>query len=183
MKLRNGKSGYGLVTKSLHWLTVVALVAQFVVGYALEDGGGGRGRGRGRGGESGRGRGRGGDDDVMLGFGDDADRLVTVHVVLGLNILALAVIRLVWRRTTPLPPWARGLSTGERTFASWMERVLYACLVGIPATGLSLLLVSDDLLPLHVLTHIAFFAALAGHVGLVLKHQLVDRDGLLNRMT
>lgn len=182
MKLHNDNAGYGLVTKTLHWLTVAALVAQFVVGYSL-DTGGGRGRGRGRGGESGRGRGRGGDDDVTLGFSDDADRLVTVHVLLGLTILTLAVIRLVWRRTTPLPPWAKGLSQGERTFATWTERLLYACLVGIPVTGLSLLLVSDDLLFLHVLTHIAFFAALAAHVGLVLKHQLIDHDRLLNRMT
>ena len=30
--LRNGEHGYGAVTKLLHWLTVVAVVAQFVVG-------------------------------------------------------------------------------------------------------------------------------------------------------
>jgi hypothetical protein len=54
---------------------------------------------------------------------------------------------------------------------------------GHSSTGLSLLLVSDDLLFLHVVTHIAFFAALAAHVGLVLKHQLIDGDRLLHRMT
>ena len=49
---RNGEHGYGWVTKSLHWLTVAALIAQFVVGYLMEDEGGhGRGRGRGRGGD------------------------------------------------------------------------------------------------------------------------------------
>ena len=53
----------------------------------------------------------------------------------------------------------------------------------IPLTGLSLLLVSDDLLALHVASHIVFFVALALHLGLVLKHSVVDRDGLFSRMT
>src|SRR6478735_8771611 len=36
MPLRNGPHGYGLVTKFLHWLTVAAVVAQFVVGLTME---------------------------------------------------------------------------------------------------------------------------------------------------
>jgi cytochrome b561 len=40
----------------------------------------------------------------------------------------------------------------------------------------------DTLLTAHVTTHLVFFVVLAVHVGLVLKHQLVDRDHLLNRM-
>jgi cytochrome b561 len=44
-------------------------------------------------------------------------------------------------------------------------------------------LVDDDiLLGAHILTHVAFFLAFAVHVGLVLKHQFVDRDNLLRRM-
>jgi cytochrome b561 len=183
VKLRNDGEGYGLVTKTLHWLTVVALIAQFVIGYLLDDDGGhGRGRGRGRGEDSGHGRSRGGDDDFPLGFGVGDDSLVTVHVILGLTILTLAVTRLAWRRATSLPAWAPGLSSTERKLATWTERALYACLVLMPLTGLSLLLVSDDLLVLHVTTHIVFFAALAAHLGLVLKHQLITQDRLLNRM-
>jgi len=197
--LRNTESGYGSVTKWLHWSTAVALAAQFVVGYLLDDESG-RGRGRGRGGDddgdssgpgsgrelvldSGRGRGRGGDDDWSIGFGPGDDRLATLHVALGLTILALTMLRLCWRRATALPAWAEGLSSGERLLATWTERVLYLCLLVIPLTGLSLLLVSDDLLALHVASHIVFFVALALHLGLVLKHSLVDRDGLFSRMT
>jgi cytochrome b561 len=194
VRLRNDASGYGVVTKTLHWVTVAALVAQLVVGYLLDDddgGGQGRGRGRGRGEESGRGRGRGGDDGAD-GGGDDVegllgalsgdDVLLRVHVVLGVTILVVTLLRIVWRRTTPLPPWADGLSAGERRLAHATETTLYVCLLVMPATGLTLLLVDDDLLPLHVASHVAFFVALLLHVGLVLKHQLVDRDRLLNRM-
>lgn len=182
MSLRNDERGYGLVTKSLHWLTVAALLAQFVVGYLLDDDRGGAGGDGGDGGRGrGRGRGRGGAGDDDLGLGDDS--LLTVHVVLGLTILTLAVARLVWRRVTPLPPWAPDLSSTEKVIATWTERSLYLCLILIPLTGLSLLLVSDDLLALHVASHLLFFATLTAHLALVLKHQLLDRDHLLQRMT
>lgn len=172
--------GYTRTTKALHWLTFVALCAQFAVGYLLDVSGRGRGRGRGRGGGSGRGRGRGGDVDALDLLGDDS--LLTVHVVLGLSILLLTAVRLLWRRRVGLPPWAAGLSARERSMAHWTERVLYVLLFAIPATGLSLVFVSDDLLGLHVASHIVFYVAFALHVGLVLKHQVVNRDGLLRRM-
>ena len=168
---------YGGVTRALHWLTAAALALQFSVGYSL-DLGGGRGRGRGRSGEPGRGRGRGGEDPEI--FCDD--RLLTLHVVLGGAILALVVFRFWWRRRTTLPPWAPTLSAGERVLAHWTERTLYALMLAIPLTGVSIVAVSSDLVAVHVGTHVVFFAALAAHVGLVLKHQLVDRDGLLRRM-
>jgi cytochrome b561 len=177
-RLRNGEHGFGLVARTLHWTMLAAIVAQFVVGYLLDGDESGRGRGRGRGGGSGRGRGRGGGYDV---FGDD--RLLNVHVVLGLGILALATVRLVWRLATPLPPWAPQLSAVERRLAHWTERVLYLLMFAIPLTGLALVWADDDdALGPHVAAHVAFFVALALHVGLVAKHQLLQRDGLLRRM-
>ncbi|MCB5167032.1 hypothetical protein LG634_19590 [Streptomyces bambusae] len=40
----------------------------------------------------------------------------------------------------------------------------------------------DGLLASHVAAHIVFYIAAALHIGLVLEHQLVDRDHLLHRM-
>ena len=173
-------AGYGAVTKVLHWTTVVALATQFTIGYNLDAGGGGRGRGRGRGGDSGRGRGRGRGGDDLDVFGDDP--LLTAHVVLGVTILVLATVRLLWRWHSTLPPWAEGLSAFERTLAHWTERVLYTLLFAIPLTGLWLVLISDDALAVHITAHLAFFVAFAAHLGLVLKHQLIDRDHLIRRM-
>jgi cytochrome b561 len=180
-------AAYTRTSRALHWITALALGAQFAVGYLMEDdGGGGRGRGRGRGGRSGRGRGRGGDDEDeaagIPGLGDDGDGLMAVHVALGLAILALAVARVLWRRHAGLPPWAETLSAGERALAHWTEKALLALLFAIPLSGLWLVLVSDDAVAIHVAAHIAFYVALAAHVGLVLKHQLIDRDRLLRRM-
>jgi cytochrome b561 len=176
---RNGEHGYGWVTKTLHWLTFGLLVAQFVVGYLMDDNGGGHGRGRGRGrggdgGGSGHGRGRGGEDEVL--------DLLPVHVGLGLAILVLAVVRVFWRVSTPLPPWAESLSAGERRIAHHTERVLLVMLFVIPPTGLVVLLGDDDLLGLHIAAHIVFFVALATHLGLVLGRGLRGRPVLLRRM-
>ncbi len=52
----------------------------------------------------------------------------------------------------------------------------------IPLTGLWLVLVNDDAVAIHVAAHVAFFVVFAAHIGLVLKHQLIDRDRLLRRM-
>ncbi|MER7176054.1 cytochrome b [Streptomyces mesophilus] len=182
--LRNGPQGYGTVTKLLHWLVFTALAVQFAIGYVMDpdDSGRGRGRGRGRGEGSGhgRGRGRGGEDGYEV-FGDEG--LLTLHVVLGVTILVLAALRLLWRVTTPLPPWAPRLRPYERVLATWTERALHLLTFAIPATGLWLVAAGDDgAVGPHVATHIAFAVALTLHVGLVLKHQLLDRDRLLNRM-
>lgn len=181
--LRNGPHGYGIVTKTLHWVVFAALAAQFAVGYLLDvdDSGRGRGRGRGRGEGSGRGRGRGrGGEDGYEPFGDDA--LLTVHVVLGATVLLLGAVRLVWRLATPLPPWAPTLTPPERRLAHLTETTLYTATFAVPVTGLALLVSGDDLLVLHIAAQVVLYAALAAHIGLVLKHQLVDRDRLLSRV-
>jgi cytochrome b561 len=177
MKLRNGEHGYGFVTKTLHWLTVGLVLAQFVVGYLMDDDGG-RGRGRGRGGDdsgSGHGRGHGGDEEVIT--------LLPLHVTLGITILAIAIIRVFWRVSTPLPPWAESLSRAEQRIASLTERTLLAMLFVVPLTGLVLVLgEDDDLLGVHVAAHVVFFTALAVHLALVLGRGLRGRPVLLRRM-
>jgi len=108
--------------------------------------------------------------------------LPEIHVLLGMVILVLAAGRVAWRRTAGLPPWAESLSPGERTWAHWTEKLLLALLFVIPLSGLLLVAVSYDLLPLHVAAHIAFFLTIAAHLGLVVKRTFVQPDRLLQRM-
>lgn len=184
MGLGPDERGYGIVFKLLHWTMFLALAAQFVVGYAMDRA-----------------------EFLLEGvvgrwLGGEEEALLPVHVALGLVILGLAVIRVLWRKRVGLPPWAAGLSPTERRLAHAIERLLYWLMFLIPLTGLALVLVSgedwdlrggewrapwdwidDDLLLAgHIATHVALFGALAAHVGLVLKHQVIDRDGLLRRM-
>ncbi|GAA1767937.1 cytochrome b [Luedemannella helvata] len=200
MPLLNGTYGYGLITKSLHWLTVMLVAAQFVVGYTMVAGAGG---GPGRGGDSSPvepdRRGEGGErfpDGVRPPFGEPAPfgerpsdgvgfpggerfgergGLLPVHVMLGLLIIAVALVRLAWRRATPLPPWAPHLTAGERRWLHASEVSLLTMLIVMPATGLLLVFVGGGLVPLHIAAHVLFFVALAAHVGLVARRRLLRR--------
>ena len=168
--MTNGARAYGAVARTLHWVTVLALLVQFTIGYLLEVEDSGRGRGRGEG--SGHGRGRGGDDDSALDLGWN---LLTAHVALGSLVVLLAVLRVVSRRVSALPPWAESLTDGDRRLATVTERVLLTLLFVVPLTGLALVLGDDDLLVIHVAAHITFFVALAVHVGLVMRRGLLTR--------
>ncbi len=216
MPLRNGEHGYGVVTKVLHWLTVAAIVGQFLVGWtmaadddafdrekdridALEDAGKDRAKEQG--------------DTAEDAFKDDIDRLddqldareddyvsaafsdvvsgdvlndglslPEVHVLLGVSTITLGVLRVVWRVATPLPPWAPYLRPGERRLESVLEKLLLTLLFVVPGTGLLLIAGEDDWLPVHIVAQVVLLAVIAVHVGLVLSHTVVRRDGQLRRM-
>lgn len=179
MRWGNGGHGYGVVSKVLHWGTVLALASQLAVGYLMDadDGGSGRGRGRGRGGESGRGR--GGDEGGVLldsGYLDDPDLLVRVHLVLGSLVVLLALARVGWRRHAGLPPWSEHLGPRQRRLAHLTERALLALLVVVPVTGMVLVASGDDdVVWLHVAGHVALFAALAAHLATNLRPAVLRR--------
>ncbi|MGY1802408.1 cytochrome b [Blastococcus sp. SYSU D00922] len=121
--------------------------------------------------------------DVVTGDAfRDGLSLPELHVVLGLSIMLLGAVRILWRRTTPLPPWAEHLTAGERRLEGGLEKVLLGSLLVVPATGLLLVAAGDDWLPVHVTAQLVFLAAIAGHVGLVLRHTVVRRNRHLARM-
>jgi cytochrome b561 len=204
MRLRNGDHGYGFVTKSLHWLTVLTIGGQFAVGYTMETDGVREAEcdppGEGDGGltdaeeerldqveercEAVQDRLDAGADDALatawsdLGSAELLDgglSLPEAHVLLGLVVLTLGVLRLVWRRTTPLPPWDPRLSPADQRFVHLTEAALLTLQLVVPATGILLVVGSDDLVALHIAAHVAFFVALAAHLGMVLGKRLLPR--------
>jgi cytochrome b561 len=203
MRLRNGDHGYGVVTKSLHWLTVLAIGSQFAVGYTMDTDGGpeaecdppGEGDELTDAEEERLDRiedrceaeqdrlGAEAEDAVGTAWSDlgSADlldgglSLPEVHVLLGMVIIVLGILRLAWRRTTPLPPWDPRLSSADQRLVHLTETALLTLQLVVPATGILLVAGSDDLLGLHLAAHIAFFVALAAHLGMVLGKRLVPR--------
>ena len=185
MALRSGEHGYGRVTKALHWLTVLLVAGQFVVGYSMDLDAGCDPSGEER---------SGGDTsdaaEERLDLLEDAcearaDRLdltsgaldlPELHLLLGLSILVVAVARPLWRRYAGLPPWSEHLSEGERRLVHLTERALMTVLVLVPLSGLLLIATGDDAwLPLHVGAHLAFFAVLAAHLFTNLRPRVLSR--------
>jgi cytochrome b561 len=182
MALLNTEAGYGSLTKLCHWLIVALFAFQFAAANIMVrlDGSG-----------------------VFLGLSQDV--YYNWHKSMGLVALVVAVVRLVARRSGQLPPWAPTLSAGERKFIHRAEQVLYAAMFVMPVSGFVYVMAggygvhlfgvvhlpnpigtSPPLATAAKWTHIAgayaLVAALAGHLGLVLWHTLVVRDGLLRRM-
>ena len=193
MPLRNGEHGYGLVSRTLHWATLLVMAVQFTIGYGMEaDAGVDRvddaldaredacesedDAAEERCEESVDAREDAAKDSDYAVFEGDLG-LVDLHVVLGLLVLALAVVRTAWRLGTPLPPWDERLTPVDRRLEHAAEVVLLTSQYVIPLSGLWLVLADDDaVLPLHVAGHVAFFAGLLLHLGIVL------RRGTLRRM-
>lgn len=102
--------------------------------------------------------------------------LTTLHLLLGLAILTIAVVRPLWRRYDGFPTWSDSLSAGERRLVHWTERSLMALLFAVPLSGLLMIGTGDDgWLPLHVTAHVAFFLALAAHLFTNLRPSILRR--------
>ncbi len=121
--------------------------------------------------------------DVFAGdFLGDGLSLPEAHVLLGLSIIALGLLRVVWRVTTLLPPWADYLRPGERRLEALLEKLLLTLLFVVPGTGLLLIAGETDWLPVHIAAQLVLLLVIVVHVGLVLSHTIVRRDGQLWRM-
>ena len=185
MRLRTGPDGYGLVTKALHWLTVVLVAAQFAVGWSLdlddcdlpgEDRSGGDTSDPPRTGWTGwkrcARRTPTGSTWSRAGTFD----LPELHLLLGLSILAMGIVRPLWRRFDGFPPWSDALSERDRWLVHRTERALMVLLLVVPLSGLLLVTTgSDDWLPVHIAAHIAFFVALAAHLYTNLRPRVLRR--------
>lgn len=173
-------AGYGWITKVLHWLTVLLVGTQFVVGYSMvsEDSCDPPGEERSGG-------------DTTDAYEDRLDRLedaceqfepggafdlLELHVLLGLSILVIAFVRPLWRRFDGFPPWSEHLSQRERRLVHWTERALMLLLFVVPLSGLLLNASGDDgWLALHIGAHITFFVALAAHLFTNLRPSILRR--------
>ncbi len=182
MTLQNTASRYGTVTKSLHWTIFILFTIMFILGFGLMGG-----------------------DESTTAFGAEWDTIFDWHATIGLIVLILAIVRIVWRKTTPLPSWAPGLSKREQTLAHRTEQVMYVVMIAKPLSGYVLAGaapheidlfgtiplgnpfgesggLNDVALAVHIVTGVAFLIAWVVHVGQALRHQFAKKDHLLERM-
>lgn len=132
-------------------------------------------------------------------------RLVSIHRPLGISVLILAIIRLINRKLTTLPPFLPTMSARERRMVTATEKLLYMLMIVMPLIGWGMLSAGHypivmfgavhlpPILPAsptlyavlrksHTVFAYLFFFTFLWHLATVLFHILVIRDGLLNRM-
>jgi cytochrome b561 len=172
---------YHLVAIALHWVLGLALIGLFAVGLYM----------------------------TGLPFSPERLKLYNWHKWAGVVLLSLSFLRLMWRLTHRPPALPLAV---EIAMPAWQRIAhhathlgLYALFFAVPllgwayssAAGFSIVLfglwplpdfvpvsesLADVLKPLHQWAAYGMAALVVLHVAGALKHQLIDRDGLLRRM-
>ena len=169
---------YDRVAIALHWLIGAALLAQIAFGFLLDE----------------------------LGPRGTPARgaVINLHKSCGLVLFALILVRIAWRRGHPPPALPLALPGWQARATHAVHHALYACMVVMPLSGYiasnfskhGLKFFGIALAPwgpdspavyaffngLHDATALAFALLIAGHVLAALRHALIDRDGLFQRM-
>jgi cytochrome b561 len=169
---------YHSVSLALHWLVAVLVFGQIALGC------------------------------WMLGIPKSPPGLradwFNLHKSIGLTVAVLMIVRLAWRwhhRPAPLP---QGMPAWQRKAAAANQALLYALLilqpvwgylgssftrypikyfgVTLPKWGWDSPALKDLFSALHLGTAWLLAAVLALHVAAALKHRLIDRDGVFERM-
>lgn len=106
--IRDLPSRYGAVAMTLHWIIAAAIIANIVIALVWDD----------------------------LPRSDPGKvSLMFWHKSIGLSVLALSILRVVWRRMNPVPPPPQGLNRWIRVSGTFMHHLFYFLIVMIPLAG------------------------------------------------
>lgn len=179
-----GARDYDPVSKWFHWITVALMAVALPVGPVIK---------------------------YITDKEDGAIKMTfyAIHESAGLTILLVAAARLAWRLTHPAPPLPAHIPAAMRRAAAVVHHSLYALLIlqpllgffmtnayGFPLQGPTAYLgfidlpkfmeanrpLAETLHTLHIVGGWTILALLVLHIGAVVLHQAIRRDGLLLRM-
>jgi cytochrome b561 len=170
---------YSNVAVTIHWVTVVLVLAQLWLGFSFAD----------------------------MAQGPERGQLFTWHRTVGAVILLLVLARLTYRLVNPPPPYPPDLPRWERIAGTWNHRLFYLLLIAMPIVGVTAasgmlpgstipLLggiaipkvpgISNDLAEtlgdVHVAAAWLLIALLVVHAAAALKHQFFDHNRAAGRM-
>lgn len=177
MILRNTAELWGGVSQALHWLIVLLILGQGTVGLLM----------------------------VEMRNGPDKIQIYALHKSFGLTLLALVVLRLLWRLLAGAPRPLPGTPAWQAHIARATHWLLYGLLLAIPLSGwvfnsaagfplqwfrafnLPAIAGKDDALrelagEVHALLFWILIAIAAVHAAAAFYHHLFLRDATLARM-
>jgi cytochrome b561 len=185
MQWRNSSSRYGFVASSLHWIIVAAIIAQYFLAEAAEEQ-------------------RDGSASVFSA--------ASIHNSIGIAVLALALLRILWRVVETPPEMPTTMQRYEIVLARTVHIAFYVLLFAIPLSGWALATADEQPLSFFGLfdipqlrigaqlpvtggalsedqleeIHEILFNVLLGlallHMAAALKHHFFDHDGVLRSM-
>lgn len=177
MPIRNTADRWGGISIALHWLTLLAIAGLVVVGFVMQE----------------------------LPNSPSKIQVYALHKSVGLTVLALTVLRLLWRLVAGTPAPVPGTPRWQSFVAQATHGALYVILLAMPlsgwlynsASGFPLKWFGLFALPklsgydagvkafalaAHEWLFIALAVIVAVHAAAALKHHYLDRDATLSRM-
>jgi cytochrome b561 len=172
---------YSLTAIVLHWVLGLAILGMFGVGLYMTD----------------------------LPFSPTRLKLYNWHKWAGITLLALAVVRLLWRVTHRPPALPSAIADAMPAWQRWAHHgthhALYALFFVVPligwayssAAGFPIVVfgvlplpdfvpvdkaLSELIKPFHEISAFALVGLAGLHIAAAIKHQWIDKDGLIGRM-
>ena len=108
MHVKNTLTEYGLISKLLHWLSAILLLVQIPLGFYLVD----------------------------LDFGQERLNFENIHVLIGLSIFYLVILRLLIKIINPTPKLDPSIFKGQKFLAKLNHVMLYVTILSITISGI-----------------------------------------------
>ena len=174
MHIKNTITEYGVISKILHWFSALLLFIQIPIGFYLVD----------------------------LDFGEERISFENIHIIIGLSIFYLVVIRLFIKIFNPTPKLEPSIFKGQKFLAKLNHLLLYAAILSITISGIlkklfngeTLLILfkeikiqenfalADQFYEIHILSNYFMIVLITIHIVAVIVHKIFFNDNLLKRM-
>ena len=174
MILRNSLTEYGFISKVFHWLSAAVLIIQIPLGFFLVD----------------------------MDFSEKRLTIESIHVVLGLSLFYLTLLRLIYILFNPTPSLRNNIFPGQRLIAKLNHILLYVSIIIITTSGVLKKLFSGEMLDLflfdieikdnfelaelfydiHIVSNYTLIALISLHIFAVIVHKLIFKENLLKKI-
>ena len=174
MRLTNNLTEYGSISKIFHWLSAAVLLIQIPLGFYLVD----------------------------LDFSEKRLTIESIHVILGLSIFYLTLLRLIYKLFNPTPSLGNNIFPGQRLIAKLNHILLYLSILVITTSGALKKLFNGEMLDLflfdieikdnfelaeifydiHILSNYMLIALISLHIFAVIVHKLLFKENLLKKI-
>ena len=174
MHLTNSLTEYGLISNVLHCLSAILLLVQIPLGFYLVD----------------------------LDFGEQRINIENIHVIIGLSIFYIVILRLVNKILNPTPKLNPSIFKGQVFLAKMNHILLYLAILSITVSGIlkklfngeTLIIffkeiqikdnfeLADQFYNIHILSNYTILVLIVIHLMAVIVHRLFFKDNLLKKM-
>ena len=174
MHIKNTITEYGVISKILHWVSALLLLIQIPIGFYLVD----------------------------LDFGGQRINVENIHIIIGLSIFYLVILRLFIKIINPTPKLEPSIFKGQKFLAKLNHILLYVTILSITISGILKKLfngetlvilfkeikiqdnfeLADQFYEIHILSNYFMIALITIHILAVIVHKIFFNDNLLKRM-